>query len=405
VSDVHPVVAYTRGVMDGSIPACQLVRQCVERHLRDLETASERGLHFDRASAEHALRFFGFLRHTKGEWRGQVFQLSPWQAFIVWALFGWKRADGTRRFRLAYIEVPRKNGKSEFAAGLGLLLLVADGEPAAEIYSAATKRDQAKIVWGAAQQMVELSPELDGLISHWKSSLTLAIEKWGSKFQPLGADADTMDGLNIHGAIVDELHAHKTSDVVDVLETATGARRQPLQLEITTAGFDRESICWEHHEYTRQVCEGLIQDDTWFGFIASIDDGDDWKDPATWAKANPNYGVSVKPDDLARKSEKAQHMPVAQNAFRRLHLDEWTQQNDRFIDIDLWDANAGEFTEDDLLAQPCYGGLDLSSVADLTAWVMMFPQADDSLRVLARFWCPEERLIDDQNRYKDQYQA
>lgn len=405
---MHPVVAYCRGVMDGTIPACQFIRQAVERHLRDLETAAERGLHFDRAAAEHALSFFGFIRHTKGEWRGQTFHLQPWQQFILWVLFGWKRANGLRRFRLAYIEVPRKNGKTELLAGTGLYLLAADGEPGAEVYSAATKRDQAKIMWKAAVTMRDLSPELSGLINHWKSSNTLSIERWGSWFQPLGADSDTMDGLNVHGALIDELHAHKTSGVVDVLETATGARRQPLQIEITTAGYDRESICWEHHEYTRQLLEGSIQDDSWFGFIATLDDGDDWKDPATWVKANPNYGVSVKPEDLERKAEKAKHMPVALNAFLRLHLNVWTQQSDRWIDLDLWDANAGEpFAEEDLESCVCYGGLDLSAVSDLSAWVLAFPDDEDpdGLRVVARFWCPEARLYADDNRYREQYQA
>lgn len=404
---IHPVVAYMRGVMDGTVLACEFVRRAVQRHLDDLEHGAERGLRFDRAAAEHATQFFGFLRHTKGEWRGQPFQLQPWQAFVLWALFGWKRADGTRRFRVAYIEVPRKNGKSELFAGIGLLMLVADGEPGAEIYSAATKRDQAKIVWGAAVAMRDLSPELQGLVSFWKSSNTLAIEKWGSRFQPLGADGDTMDGLNIHCSLIDELHAHKTADVVNVLETATGARRQPLQGEITTAGYDRESVCWEHHEYSRQVLEGLIQDDSWFAFIATVDEGDDWRDPATWEKANPNYGVSVKPDDLARKCEKAQHMPAAQNAFMRLHLNIWTQQSDRWIDLDLWNENGeGPVNEEALVGRACHGGLDLSAVSDLSAWVLAFPRGEtEDLDIIARFWCPSAQLTSDQNRYRDQYQA
>lgn len=394
-------------VLSGGIPACRLIRLAVERHLRDMEDGKNRGLRFDRQAAEHVVRFFGFLRHSKGEWAGQPFELGAWQQFILWSLFGWKREDGLRRFRKAYIEVPRKNGKSTFAAGLGLYLLVADGEPGAEIYSAATKREQAKISWSEAVRMVAKSPALSNMVKHWRASDNLSVEATASRFMPLGADADSLDGLNVHGALIDELHAHKTSKVVDVLETATGARRQPLEFEITTAGYDRESICWEHHEYTRQVLEGTIQDDTWFGFIATIDEGDDWKDPAVWAKANPNFGVSVKADDLQRKADKARRMPIAQNAFQRLHLNVWTQQSDRWIDLDLWDENAGQVVDEAaLVGRQCYGGLDLSSVSDMTAWVLVFPHDDDPdmVDILARFWCPEAQLTNDQNRYREQYQ-
>lgn len=400
----HPVVAYCAGVLDGTIPAGQQIWRAVERHLADLEHGAERGLRFDRAAGQHAIDFFGFLKHSKGEWAGQPFLLSAWQQFILWCVFGWKRADGLRRFRTAYIEVPRKNGKTTFIAGLGLYLLAADGEPGAEIYSAATKRDQACLSHSEATRMVRRSPELGRMIRVFKNNLN--IEATSSKFEPLGADADTMDGLNVHGALIDELHAHKTRQVVDVLDTATGARRQPLIVEITTAGSDQTSICYEHHEYSRRVLEGTVQDDTWFAFIANLDEGDDWADPAVWAKANPNLGVSVKVDDLQRKAERAQKLPAAQNAFRRLHLDQWTQQSNRWIDLGLWDENAGPvLREAALVGRTCYGGLDLSAVSDLTAWVLVFPQEEDAeqLDILCRFWCPEAVLADDGRRYVDQY--
>jgi phage terminase large subunit-like protein len=406
MAEKHPVIAYMHGVLDGSVPAGKLIRLAVERHLRDLETGKERGLHFDRQAAQHTIDFFGFLKHSKGEWAGQPFVLEPWQQFIVWVLFGWKRADGLRRFRTAYIEVPRKNGKSTLAAGISLYMLVADGESGAEIYSAATKRDQAKITWSEAVRMVAKSPALSRMVKHWRASDNLSIEATASKYQPLGADGDNMDGLNIHAATIDELHAHKTRKVVEVLETATAARRQPLIFEITTAGSDQASVCFEHHEYTRRILDQTVDDETWFGFIASIDEDDDWKDPEAWARANPNFGVSVKADDLQRKAERAAKLPAQQNAFKRLHLDVWTQQTDRWIDLDLWDANAGIIDEDDLVGRLCYGGLDLSSVSDITAWVMVFPREDsDVIDVLARFWVPEEKLNDDSNRYMDQYRA
>lgn len=389
------------------MPACTTIRQAVERHQRDLKTGAERGLHFDRAAAEHVVQFFGFLRHSKGEWAGEAFTLEPWQQFLVWVLFGWKRADGLRRFRTAYIEVPRKNGKTTLVAGLGLYLLTADGEPGAEVYSAATKRDQAKLSWSEAVRMVGASAALSNMVQHWKSSDNLSVEATASRFMPLGADADTMDGLNIHAGLIDELHAHRTRAVVDVLHTATGARRQPLIVEITTAGFDQESICYEHYTYSKRVLAGSVEDDTWFAFIAEADEGADWMDPRTWAAANPNLGVSVKVDDLQRKCEQAQKMPAQQNAFRRLHLDQWTQQSDRWIDLPLWDANGTTVDADDLAGRECYGGLDLSSVSDLTAWVLAFPDPDDSERVdvLARFWCPQSRLEESTNRYQAQYLA
>jgi len=398
-----------QGVLDGTIVAGMLIRKAMERHLRDLEEGASRGLRFDRAAAEHAVRFFGFLKHSKGEWAGQPFILEPWQQFIIWNLFGWLRADGFRRYRRAYIEVARKNGKSTIAAGIGLYLLVADGEPGAEVYSAACKRDQARLTHSEATRMVKSSPELSRMVKVFKDNLH--IEATASKYEPLGADANTMDGLNVHGAIVDEIHAHRNRAVLDVLETATGARRQPLILEITTAGSDQASICFEHHEYSRRILEGTIEDDTWFGYIASIDEGDEWTDPAVWGKANPNLGVSVKLDDLQAKCDRAQQMPAAQNAFRRLHLDQWTQQVDRWIALELWDANAGDIgpkeLEEILAGRECYGGLDLSSVSDLTAWVMVFPKIEDAdeVDVLCRFWCPEAKLVDPGNRYADQYRA
>jgi phage terminase large subunit-like protein len=408
MAERHPVVAYCRGVLDGSVPASLMIRKAVERHLRDLETGGQRGLHFDRAAAEHVVMFFRLLKHSKGEWSGQMFDLAPWQQFILWNLFGWKRSDGLRRYRTAFVEVPRKNGKSTLSAGIGLYLMIADGEPGAEIYSAATKRDQAKITWEEAVRMVGASPALTAMIRHWRASDTLVMEGTASKFVPLGADADTMDGLNIHGAIIDELHAHRTSAVVDVLDTATGARRQPLTFEVTTAGFDRESICYQHYTYSRQILTQAIADDAWFAFIAELDDGDDWQDERTWAKANPNLGISVKLDDLQRKADKARQMPSALNGFLRLHLDMWTQQSDRWIDLELWGANfRGAVTAEGLAGRPGYGGLDLSAVSDLTAWVVAFPRADGSgiLDLWCRFWCPESRLTDPGNRYAEQYQA
>ncbi len=390
------VEAYIDGVLQGDIIACSWVAKCVERHVTDLDAVAqgESELHFDEEAAQHAIDFFQFLKHSKGEWAGRTIELEPWQQFILWALFGWMRADGTRRFRTAYLEIARKNGKSTLAAGIGLLLLVADGEPGAEIYAAATKRDQAKIVWSEAMRMVQGSPSLRKVVSVYRSSNNLNVPGSASKFEPLGRDSNSLDGLNIHGSIVDELHAHRTRDVWDLLDTATGSRRQPLIFAITTAGFNRQSICFEQHDYTQKVLDRIIEDDSHFGVIFTLDESDDWEDETLWGKANPNLGVSVKLDDLRRKAEKAKEMPSALNAFLRLHLNQWTQSETKWMDADKWRACGDAVDADGLRGRICYGGLDLASTTDVAALVLVFPpqHPDDKMRALCRFWVPEAAM-------------
>jgi len=403
----HPVAAYCQGVLDGTIPASEMIRLAVQRHITDTKTGAKRGLHFDRAAAEQAIMFFpSFLCHSKGEFAGQPFELSPWQQFIVWNLFGWKKADGFRRFRTGFVFVPRKNGKTTLAAGIGLYLLTMDGEPGAGVYSAATKREQAKLSWEEAVHMVEKSPGLQRMVRHWRASDTLAYEETGSKFVPLGADANTTSGLNVHGALIDELHEHRTSAMVDVIKGAWGSRRQPLILEITTAGFDRETICFQHYDYSRQILRGQIEADDWFAFIAELDEGDDWQDPQVWRKANPNYGVSVLESGFRALVEEAMKLPAARNSLLRQQFNVWTQQSTLWIPLELWEANGRRLLQDEeLLGRSCYGGLDLSSVSDITAWVLVFPGSDGALDIRCRFWCPESRLTDTNNRYREQYQA
>lgn len=320
---------------------------------------------------------------------GKPFILEPWQQFIVGSLFGWKREKGgPRRFRTAYVEVPRKNGKSTLSAGIALLLAFFDNEPGAEVYCAATHRDQARIVFEEAQRMVARSPSLKKRITSFVGNLHIADS--AQKLQPLGADADNMDGLNIHGAIVDELHAHKTRAIVDVLETATGARTQPLLFYITTAGFDRHSVCWERHAYAERLLDGSLEDDTSFAFLAAADEKDDWRSPKTWAKANPNLGVSVMPDDLERKVRRAQEIPGEQNAFRRLHLNQWTEQEVRWLDMAAWEECAGPRDwlqlRDAMRGEECFLGMDLASSLDVSAVVGWFPRHKI---VLPWFWIPE----------------
>lgn len=383
---------YALAVERGDVVACKWLNLAVQRHLRDLETAHERGLYFDEAAAQRVLDFFEFLRHSKGEWAGKTFELEPWQQFYLWVLFGWKRADGTRRFRVAYKEVARKNGKSTEASGVGLYLLDADGEPGAECYTAATKRDQARITHSEATRMVKSSPFLRRRLHTYKDNISCL--ETNSKFEPLGRDSDSMDGLHVHGAIIDEIHAHKTRDVWDVIETATGARRQPLIYGITTAGFDRHSLCYQLHEYLQRVLEGVVEDDAFFGVIYTLDEGDDWEDESCWVKANPNLGVSVKLEDLRAKAARAREMPSALNAFLRLHLNVWTQAETRWMPADKWRACGGEVDPEKLRGRVCYGGLDLSRTTDITAFVLVFPPEAEGepYRVLPRFWVPDEAI-------------
>jgi phage terminase large subunit-like protein len=279
---------------------------------------------------------------------------------------------------------------STIAAGVALLLAFFDGEARAEVYIAATKREQAKIVFDECRAMVKQTRGL-------RTRITVAVgslfsPSTGNKLVPLGADADTTDGLNISGAIVDELHAHKTRSMVDVLDTGTGARLNPHIFEITTAGSDRLSVCYEHHRYAEQILSGVFADDTWFVFVTGMDPGDAWTDEASWAKANPNLGISVGLEDLRAKCEKAQRVPADQNAFRRLHLNEWTEQEDRWLDMAAWRACGDPVDVAALEGRECFAGMDLSSTADLTAYVLVFGGDDGIVRVVPRFFLPEARV-------------
>ena len=390
------VEAYARAVVEGKVLAGKLVKLACQRHLGDLVSAKGRGLVWDGAAASHAIAFFGHLRHSTGEWAHKPFELQPWQAFVIGSLFGWKRVDGLRRFRTAYVEVARKNGKSVLLAGTALYALIADGEPGAHVYAAATTRDQARIVFGEAERMVDASQALRSRLTRTVNNLAmLPTSSW---FRPLSADASKMDGLNVHFAAVDEVHEHSSPEIIQKLNTATGSRRQPLIFEITTAGYDRQSVCWQHHEFSVKTLEGTVPPeaaDSWFAFIATIDAGDDWTNPAVWIKANPSLGVTVKVEDLKRQVEEAREMPAQQNAIRRLRLNEWTEQVTRWIDMGVWADGAAPFDEDDLEGRPCYAGLDLARVNDLSSLALVFPpeQPGERVKVIWRHWCPEEDIL------------
>lgn len=395
---------YVDDVLTGRVLACRWVRLACERHRRDLKHGYERGLKFDEMAARVAIAFFGVLRHWKGEWAGRPISLEPAQQFWIWSLFGWKRADGMRRFRTAYLEIARKNAKTTTAAGIGLYLAFVDGEPGAEVYSAATKRDQARISHRDATEMVKKSPQLAQMIGIFRDNLHE--RQSGSKFEPLASDYNSLDGLNIQGVIADELHAWSQPELWGVLKTGTGSRRQPMMLAITTAGVDQQGICYHQREYVARILKGIIEDDAYWGMIYTLDTkqdwpdlevDDDWRDEANWIKANPLLGVSKKVETMRNEANEAANKPAELNHFLRWHLNIWTQAVTRWVNPIHW-AACGEFRVDPvaLVGRTCYAGLDLSQIYDITALVLVFPpeDGDEPYQVLMRFWLPEDNMVE-----------
>lgn len=397
---------YAEVVAAGKLPACKVHRLSCERHLTDLTVAGRHGWTWDPAEVARVTDFFGNLRHSKGEWAGTPITLEPWQIFSTGVPLSWRMSDGAgvspfRRFRTSFEELPRKNGKSTKAAGVGLLLTFFDGEASAEGYCAATKKDQARIVWAEAARMVRRSG-LVGRLRVLDGAANISHAGTSSALQALGADADSLDGLNVHVALVDEVHAHRTRAVVDVIETALGARRQPFINYITTAGHDRQSVWWELREYSRKVLEGAIVDHSFFAFMTGIDEGDDWKDPAAWAKANPNLGKSVYLRDLEALSRKAIEAPAAQNAFRQKRLNEPTEQSDRWLDLSVYDRNVGRPDWPALEGCAAFASIDLSVTGDLTAAALLVP-VGDRVAVEIKYWVPEAGLKEREDRDRVPY--
>jgi phage terminase large subunit-like protein len=417
-TDQDPVTAYAWDVLHNKTRACRFVQLACERHFWDLERGGARGLNWRPDIALHRIWFFGLLRHSKGEWAGRPLILEPWQKFVVGSVFGWQREDKTRRFRTAYEEVPRKNGKSCMLAGIGINALVGDDEPGAEVYTAATRREQAHIILDEAKRMVRSSPGLTNAIHLFRNSMT--VDRTASKFEALSADARTLDGLNPSVVLIDELHKHRNREVLDVLDTAMGSRRQPLLWTITTAGDDHpETVYAQERDYAERVLENVIHEDdadSHFVFITTVDKDDRWDDPLAWAKANPNLGVSVKLDDLKRQARKAANSPGALVEFKRLRLNLRTASADRFVDMDVWNKNTfcppntrpwsycTQMTEE-LRGRRFYGGIDLSAKIDISAWIKLFPPEADGERwkIQGRFWMPAEAIEARSDRDQVQY--
>lgn len=395
MSHVAAAREYAQAVCSGAIPACKWVRLAAKRQLEDLERQHDEDWPylFDEVAAERVCRFIELLPHIKGKWAGQRLKLEPWQSFILTTVFGWREYDtGFRRFRTAYVEVPRKNAKSTLSSGVALYMLAMDGEAGAECYSAATTRDQARIVFNDAKRMAERQPAFRRRYGVGVHAHNLSIEATASKLEPLSAEGSSLDGLNVHLAVIDELHAHKTRAVFDVIETAMGARTQPLLWLITTAGSNRAGICYEQRGYVAKLLDQVVADETYFGIVYTLDEGDDWTKEKSWRKANPNYGVSVFPEDIARLCRKAQEMASAQNNFLTKRLNVWVNADTAWMDMRAWEHCAEpELTLDDFAGEPCWVGIDLASRVDIAAVTMLFVR-DGRYHVFGRWYLPEDTV-------------
>lgn len=398
---------YAEAVVAGEILACRWVQQACQRQLDDLarftgkaspyrfnpKLKDKEGRTFQ--PADNLCAFIERLPHVKGPLAGEPISLEPWQVFILSTVFGWVKPDGKRRFRRSYIEVPRGNAKSTLSSAVGLYMLAADGEGGAEVYSLATTRDQARIVFGDAQTMARRSAGFRSRFAVNVGAHNMHVLASGSKFEALSAEGSTLDGLNIHFGCVDELHAHKTRTVYDVVETGTGKRDNSLLWVITTAGSNRAGICYEVRTFVTKLLDGVIQDDTQFGIIYGLDDGDAWDTEPALIKANPNWGISVRPEVLGPLQAKAMQLPSAINNFKTKHLNEWVNADTAWMDMRAWDACGDSTLDLDAFeGQPCWIGLDLASKTDIAALVLVFQHPDiaDANAVFGKYYLPEDTV-------------
>ena len=383
----YPAEFYAEQVRSGAILVCEYVRLAVERYYADLDRALDEGRYFDKKAAMRAIHFIEKLKHTKGEWAGQRFRLEPWQQFVLWNIFGWKNADGTRRFRYAYIEIARKNGKTALSAGIGLYMLFADGESRPEVYSAATVKDQAKICFSDAVEIVKAT-DLKNYLTPYRNSIVYELK--GGTMKPLSSDYGTHDGLNPSCGIIDEFHAHKTDEVYAVMKSSMGARRQPLLCIITTAGFNLAGPCFTYRSSAIKMLEGIFEDDALLAMIYTQDSREELADPATWVKSNPCFGASVKPEFLEEQYHTMRTKPEQESAILTKNFNMWVQASDIWIGDDVWCACRSETPVESLAGCECYAGLDLGSVNDFSSLVLAFHE-NDRTQLLPFFWIPEEK--------------
>lgn len=400
---------YARDVFSGRIPACSLAKKACERQLDDLDRYGDgKRFIYDVEAGDRICWFIEHLTHVKGELAGQEIKLEPWQVFILHTTFSWKTTEGIRRFRRVYIEVPRGNGKSSLSSGVALFCLCGDREPGAEVYSFATTRDQAKIVFGDAKEMARQNPKLKRAFDLQVLATSLYVPKTNSYFQAKSAEGSTLDGLNTHLAVIDELHAHKTRAVYDVVETSLGKRRNSLMWVITTAGFDTAGICYEVRSFVKQILNKEAQDESQFGIIYGLDEGDDWTSEEALQKANPNWGVSVRPEIITSLQAKAIARPSAANNFKTKHLDVWCSAASSWMDMPAWNLCWRSIALSDFEGFDCYMGLDLGAKNDLTAKVLVFPVEENgrlNYYVFGTYYAPRAALLKSGNSQYDGWET
>ena len=401
--------AYAHDVVSGRIPAGRYVRLACQRHLDDLAFQTDAGFpyRFEARAGAKVCKFIESLPHTKGKWaaKGQRLTLEPWQVFMVMCLFGWMRkANGLRRFRRAMLLVPRKNGKSALAAGIGLYMLCADGEHGAEVYSGATTEKQAWEVFRPAKLMAQKTPALLAHFGLTPNAKNLHILANGSRFEPIIGDPG--DGASPSCAIVDEYHEHQTDALFSTMETGMGAREQPLMLVITTAGDNIAGPCYAMQQEAQAALEGTRQDDELFALIYGIDEEDDWTDPDVVRKANPNFGISVFEEFLLGQQMAAMGSPRKAGAFKTKHLNVWVQARNAYFNVLRYqDAGDETLTLDSFEGQECIIGIDLAEKTDLTAVELLFRHRDGYAR-FGFYYLPEETIERPENehfrRWRDQ---
>lgn len=350
---------------------------------------------YSKDKADHAIRFIEQLKHTKGEWAGKPFKLLPWERELIQKLFGTLREDGTRQYHTAYVEIPKKSGKSELGAAIALYMLCADGEANAEVYSAACDRQQASIVFNTAVHFVEGNPTLSRVLKIVESVKRITYARTGSFYQVLSSDVKSKSGLNISAAIIDEVWTHPKPDLIKMLTTGSGdARSQPLFLYLTTAGNRLEGVGWELHQRAEDIIEGRKNDPTFLPIIYGLPKDADWENERNWYKANPSLGYTIQIERLREHYTSILDSPADIALFKQLRLNMWLKQNVKWMVAEKWDSCDFEVNPALLKGRPCYGGLDLSSTTDITAFVLVFSPLKDGekYQILPFFWIPEDNL-------------
>ena len=407
MNDIKATVEkYMSDILSGEIPACKWTKLAVKRQLKDLERQNtpDFPFHFDEARAARPIQFIHFYCiHVKGPLGRKPLILEPWQQFIIWVIFGWLDEENNRRFRIAFIEVAKKNGKSTMVAPIGLYMLVPDGEEGAEVYSAATTRDQAKIVFKEyARAMVVKNPELQEIFKPYAHSI-VDVESETATFMAVASDVDQLDGKNVHCAIIDEYHAHKTDGVFRIMVDGMSSRPQPLTIIITTAGFDPDVPCVDEEEYAQRILSGKAKNETYFAIIYTLDEDDEWTDKSKWIKANPCLGVSKRLKAMESDLDKALSMPAEQSRFKNKNLNIWTKNRQGWLKDGDWEKAEKLFDLEEMAGAECFAGIDLATVGDTASYSLCFPW-EEKHRLYTRIFLPEDDLRERELRERFEWQ-